>query len=87
MFRTSSGKEIKFTDGEIVISANGATITISDSGIQISGGGVSISGGSISLNAGTITVSAKDSIGLKCKASEIQMSGETSIKGSKVKNN
>ncbi|WP_411680967.1 hypothetical protein [Clostridium thailandense] len=87
MFRTSSGKEIKFTDGEITISANGAVITISDSGIQISGGGVSISGGSISLNAGTITVSAKDSIGLKCKASEIQMSGETSIKGSKVRNN
>lgn len=92
IFRTKYGKEVVFSEEEITIIGKDKEVLIKvneKTGIQIySTKGVSItSAGNLSVGADKLQISASNSLDIKCKDSEIQMSGETVIKGSKVRTN
>ncbi len=91
--RTKFGKEIMFTDKEILISAKDQEIFIritEENGIEMySKKDIKMQAdGNIELNSKKkISITASQEIGLKCKASSIKMNGVTDIKGTQVKTN
>ncbi|NLD47563.1 MAG: hypothetical protein GX660_10250, partial [Clostridiaceae bacterium] len=95
-FRTKAGKELMFSEKEILISAKDGETFIKlseDSGIEIySAKPVKITTKEdLTISAGTnIVITAKDSISLNCQKSKIIMDGATSIikiEGDEVKTN
>lgn len=93
-FRTNFGKEIMFSEKEIVITGKDNEILVrlnEEKGIEIfSQQEVRITAKkdlSINSEEGKVIISAKDEIDLACKSSSITMNGETHIKGSQVKIN
>ncbi|MCX7746232.1 MAG: contractile injection system protein, VgrG/Pvc8 family [Clostridia bacterium] len=92
-FRTIFGKEITFSEKEIMISAKDGEVLmrlIEDKGIEIySKLDIRVKADeNIVIESGkTIQISASDAIGIQCKESGINMDGTTSIKGSKVRTN
>lgn len=88
-FRTKYGKEILLAKDRIVISANGMSITVSDSqGISIvSNKSVTISAGQdISMSSSTIQIEAKK-IELSGNENTIVLEDKVSIEGSEIKMN
>jgi phage baseplate assembly protein gpV len=98
-FRTKTGKELMFSDDEVLITAEGledkknvvkAMIRLhGKNGLQMT------TTKTITLKTpkklelkadGNLTISAKESIKAVCKDSSLVMNGDTSIKGKKVKN-
>ncbi len=92
-FRTKYGKEIMFNEKEIMITGKDEEVLIrlvGEEGIEIySKKDIKIKADKdISIESGkTIQISAGSKINLECKASQIEMNGVTTIKGSKVKTN
>ncbi|MBC2580553.1 hypothetical protein [Clostridium sp. DJ247] len=92
-FRTKSGKELKFSPDEILITAQDGSIYIRLSekdGIQIcSNKGINItSQENIMMDSQKkVIISAQEAIDINCKESSIKMDGSTSIKGNEVKTN
>lgn len=92
-FRTKFGKEIMFNEKEIMITGKDEEVLIrlvGEEGIEIySKKDIKIKADKgISIESGkTIQISAGSKINLKCKDSQIEMNGVTTIKGSKVKTN
>jgi uncharacterized protein YueI len=92
-FRTKSGKELMFSPEEIVLTGKDGEVFLrinEQKGIEIfSVKPVKItSQAEISMESQKkILLSAADEINISCKESNIQMDGETNIKGSKVKTN
>ena len=92
-FRTKSGKELKFSQDEILITAKDGEVYIKlneQSGIEIfSKSGVKIiSQKDISLDsAQKVMISSKEEINITCKESSINMKDNISINGKQVKVN
>lgn len=92
-FRTPSGKELKFSDKEILITASDGEVYIKlneENGIEIySSKGIKISSSQdINMSANSkVIISADTKLRMSCKASSINMDGETRITGNEVKLN
>jgi phage baseplate assembly protein gpV len=92
-FRTKSGKELRFSPEEIVLTGKDGEVFLKineQTGIEIfSVKPVKItSQAEISMESQQkIVISAADEINISCRESRIQMNGETNIRGSKVKTN
>jgi hypothetical protein len=92
-FRTKTGKELMFSPEEIVLTGKDGEVFFrinEQTGIEIfSTKPVKItSQAEISMESQKkILISAADEINISCKESQIQMNGETDIRGSKVKTN
>lgn len=92
-FRTPSGKELKFSDKEILITAKDGEVYIKlneSNGIELySSKGIKVnSSGDIKISANNkVIISAQDKLTVTCKESSIKMDGETVISGNDVKLN
>jgi hypothetical protein len=93
-FRTKFGKEIMFSEDEIVITGKDGELLIrlnEAKGIEIlSNQAVTITAkNDVTINSeeGKVAISAATELDLICQASSIKMDGETNIKGSQVKIN
>lgn len=92
-FRTKSGKELKFSQDEIVITAKDGDIFIKlneKDGIEIfSKKEIKvISKNDITIDSERkVTISSKEEISLSCKESSIKMDGEITLNGKQVKVN
>lgn len=92
-FRTKYGKELMFTEDEIMITGKDDEVLIrliKDKGIEIySKKDIRVKADEkVKIEAGkTVQISAGDGIGIKCKESLIEMDGITTIKGTQVKTN
>jgi hypothetical protein len=93
-FRTKFGKEIMFSEDEILITGKDGELLVrlnEAKGIEIlSSQAVALTAKkdvAITAEEGKVAISAGDEIDLVCKASSIKMDGETHIKGSQVKIN
>ncbi len=92
-FRTKSGKELKFSPDEILITAQdgGVYIRLSEKdGIEISSkSGIKVtSSDNVSIDSGKkVIISSQECIDINCNGSSITMDGSTTIKGSEVKTN
>jgi hypothetical protein len=93
IFRTKSGKELKFSPEEIVITGKDDEVFLrinEKTGIEISSVKPVkiVSQAEINMESQQkIVLTAADEINISCKESGIWMDGETNIKGSKVKTN
>jgi hypothetical protein len=91
-FRTKFGKEIMFSEKDIVITGKDEEVLIrlnEEEGIEIySKKDIKIKADEeIKISGKTIYMSAGSKIDIQCKNSQIEMSGETIIKGDEVKTN
>jgi phage baseplate assembly protein gpV len=92
-FRTAAGKELMFSQEEIVITGKDGDVFIKlneKDGISIiSSSAVTISGSSnVNISAGAnMVITAKEKIDIKCKESTINMDGNVTIKGNNLKAN
>jgi hypothetical protein len=93
-FRTKFGKEIMFSEDEILITGKDGELLVrlnEAKGIEIlSSQAVALTAKkdiTITAEEGKVAISAGDEIDLVCKAGSIKMDGETHIKGSQVKIN
>ena len=92
-FRTKFGKELMFNKDEIMITGKDEEVLIrlvAEEGIEIySNKDIKIKAdkGLFIESGKNINISAGSTISVVCKDSQIEMNGETTIKGSKVKTN
>lgn len=92
-FRTKSGKELMFSEKEIVITAKDGEVLIrlnEESGIEIlSKKHVKITAEKdLTINSKQkVVINAGEEISMICKQSNIRMNGVTDVKGSQVKTN
>lgn len=90
-FRTKSGKELMFSEKEIVITGKDGDVLIrlnEDKGIEVfSQQEVKLQAKKdLHIDSGQkVVINAKDTVDIKCKSSSVKMNGETDVKGNLVK--